>query len=55
LGHLPHIQEAIRCDAWVFTVTQIDGRRFDKVNAHPSDYLCFDISTKIRVIFLWIF
>jgi putative hemolysin len=34
LGHLPHIQEAVHCDEWVFTVTHIDGRRIDKVNAH---------------------
>jgi putative hemolysin len=34
LGHLPHIQEAVLCDEWIFTVTHIDGRRIDKVNAH---------------------
>ena len=34
LGHLPHIQEAMRCDEWIFTVTEMDGRRIDKVNAH---------------------
>ena len=33
LGHLPHIQESMVCDKWIFTVTQIDGRRIDKVNA----------------------
>ena len=36
LGHLPHIQERIRCDEWLFTVTQMEGRRIDKVNAHRS-------------------
>ncbi len=34
LGHLPHIQEAVHCDEWVFTVTEMDGRRIDKVNAN---------------------
>jgi putative hemolysin len=36
LGHLPHIQERIRCDEWLFTVTQMEGRRIDKVNAHRA-------------------
>jgi putative hemolysin len=36
LGHLPHIQERIQCDEWVFTVTQMEGRRIDKVNAHRA-------------------
>ena len=34
LGHLPHIHESMTCEEWVFTVTHMDGRRIDKVNAH---------------------
>ena len=34
LGHLPHIQESMTCEEWVFTVTHMDGRRIDKVKAH---------------------
>jgi putative hemolysin len=37
LGHLPHIQEAMGCDEWIFTVTEMDGRRIDKVNAHRKN------------------
>jgi len=36
LGHLPDIQEVLRCNEWILTVTQIDGRRIDKVNAHRA-------------------
>ena len=34
LGHLPHIHESMTCEEWVFTVTDMDGRRIDKVKAH---------------------
>ncbi len=34
LGHLPQIHESMNCEEWVFTVTHMDGRRIDKVNAH---------------------
>ena len=36
LGHLPHIHEAVTCEEWVFTVTQMDGRRIDKVSAQAD-------------------
>ena len=36
LGHLPHIHESMTCEEWVFTVTDMEGRRIDKVKAHRT-------------------
>ena len=36
LGHLPHIHEFMTCEEWVFTVTDMEGRRIDKVKAHRT-------------------
>ena len=36
LGHLPHIHESMTCEEWVFTVTDMEGRRIDKVKAHRA-------------------
>ncbi|MFN4005382.1 MAG: hemolysin family protein [Hylemonella sp.] len=35
-GHLPRVGERIACGDWVFEVLDLDGRRIDKVLAHPQ-------------------
>jgi putative hemolysin len=37
LGHLPQIHESMLSNGWEFTVTEIDGRRIDKVIAHVKN------------------
>jgi putative hemolysin len=35
-GHLPVVAERIECAGWVFEVVDLDGKRIDKVLAHPQ-------------------
>jgi putative hemolysin len=34
-GHMPEVGERIACAHWQFEVTELEGRRIDKVLAHP--------------------
>ena len=35
-GHLPAVAERIACAGWIFEVLDLDGKRIDKVLAHPE-------------------
>lgn len=37
IGHFPPVGEQIECAGWIFTVTELHGRRIDKVFAKPID------------------
>ncbi|MBY4598196.1 hemolysin family protein [Ottowia caeni] len=36
-GHFPPVGEQIECAGWIFKVTELDGRRIEKVFAEPVD------------------
>jgi putative hemolysin len=35
-GHLPEVGERIECAGWCFEITALDGKRIDRVLAHPG-------------------